>query len=294
MKIKKGWFHITAFLIVCIWGVTFISTKILLSQGLSPEMIFFYRFLIAYIGIWFLGRKPPFAKTIQDEWLFVLLGITGGSFYFLTENKALEYTLASNVSLLVCIAPLLTAILSHLFLKNEKINQSLLWGTLIALLGVTLVIFNGQFILELNPLGDLLSLSAAFSWAIYTIVLKKISTRYSTLFITRKTFFYGLLTLLPLFVWKPITIDLSLLLIPSIGWNLLFLGVLASLICFYFWNRVVKELGAIQTTNYVYLNPVITLIASSLLLSEQITAYAIFGCITILGGLLIAEKKKDK
>jgi drug/metabolite transporter (DMT)-like permease len=292
-KYKDAGFHIVAFLVVAVWGTTFISTKVLLSKGLSPENIFFYRFLLAYLGIWLFGSKRLFANSLKDEFLFVLLGICGGSFYFLVENHALKITLASNVSLIVCTAPLLTAILAHLFLKTEKITRRLLQGSFIALLGVALVVFNGSFILELNPLGDFLSFLAAFFWGFYTIILKHVSDRYSTLFITRKVFFYGLITILPFFVISPLTINRDILLQPVVWGNLLFLGVVASLTCYFLWNVTVKKLGTVRATNYIYFIPIITLIASFFALpNEKITFVALIGAALILSGVVLAEQKK--
>lgn len=294
MDLKTGWYHLIAFIIVVFWGTTFISTKILLLKGLTPEDIFFYRFALAYIGIWFLGKNRLFSKTWKDEFIFLLIGIAGGSAYFLTENFAIKITQASNVALIVCVAPLLTAIFSHIFLKNEKLNKNLVAGSLFALCGVGLVVFNGKFILQLNPLGDLLSFLAALSWAFYTILLKQISSKYSITFITRKVFFYGLLTILPCFLIKPLTTNPEIILQPEVYANLLFLGFIASLFCFFFWNIVIKQLGAVQTTNYVYIMPVVTLIASAVFLSETITLYAVLGMIFILIGVYWVEKKTIK
>jgi len=293
MDLKIGWYHAIAFFIVLIWGTTFISTKILLLNGLSPEDIFFFRFGLAYFGIWFFGKTRLFAKSWKDEFLFLLIGITGGSAYFLTENFALKITQASNVALIVCTAPLLTAILSHVYLKNEKLNRRLVQGSVLALLGVALVVLNGRFVLQLNPLGDLLSFLAALSWAFYTILLKQISNRYSTLFITRKVFFYGLLTILPAFLIHPLTTDTDILFRPVVMGNVLFLGIAASLFCYFFWNIVIKNLGAVQTTNYVYIVPVVTLVMSSLFLDETITAFAITGTMCILSGVFWAGRKRN-
>jgi drug/metabolite transporter (DMT)-like permease len=223
--------------------------------------------------------------------LFVLIGVTGGSLYFLTENYALHYTQASNVALLVSTAPLLTAIFSHFFSSNEKLNRNIIIGSLIALFGVGLVVFNGQYILELNPLGDVLSLSAALCWAFYTILLKQVGNRYTTLFITRKVFFYGLLTILPLFPFKPLNTQIEILSLPIVWGNLLFLGIGASLFCYFFWNLTVKKLGAVRTTNYVYTIPTVTLIASSVIIHETITIMAIVGALLILAGIFMAEHK---
>ena len=292
MDLKNSRYHAVALAVAVIWGTTFISTKKLLLNGLLPEDIFFFRFSLAYIGIWFSGKRRLFANHWKDELIFFFIGITGGSAYFLAENFALKITQATNVSFIVCAAPLLTAILSHIYLKNEKINRRLIQGTLLALLGVALVVFNGKFILRLNPLGDLLSFLAALSWAFYTILLKRVSRRYSLTFITRKVFFYGLLTILPVFIFHPLTTDTALLFRPIIYLNLLFLGIAASLLCYIFWNTAIKHLGAVQTTNYVYIVPIITLIASSLFLDETITVFAIAGMLMILGGVVWVERRE--
>jgi drug/metabolite transporter (DMT)-like permease len=291
MELKKGWYHVFTLFIVIVWGITFISTKVILLSGLTPEDIFFYRFLMAYIGIWFFGKRRLFADTLKDELYFVFLGITGGSLYFLTENYAVQYTLPSNVSLLVCVAPLFTALLSIWFLKNEKISRPLIQGILIAFVGVVFVVFNGQFILKLNPIGDVLCIAAAFCWAIYSILLSKINNRYSNGFITRKVFFYGLLTILPVFCFKPLTTDLDILLQPQVIGNILFLGIIASLLCYSFWNLAVKKLSAVLTNNYIYLIPVVTLIASAIIIQEKITIFAIIGTVLILVGVIRAGSK---
>jgi len=273
-----------------LWGVTFVSSKVLLFNGLTPEAIFFYRFTLAYIGIWLCGKKSLFSKTWQDEFLFLLLGIFGGSFYFLAENTALKHTFASNVALIVCTAPLLTVMLTHFMLKSEKISGRMITGFILALIGVALVVFNGQFVLKLNPIGDALSFFAALCWAFYTIILKRIGSRYNSLFITRKVFFYGLLTMAPMFLYRPLVTSPEILLRPVVWSNLLFLGLIASLLCFFAWNIVVKQLGAVRSSNYIYLNPVAALITSSIIIHEKITGIALAGTALILIGMFWVEK----
>lgn len=291
---KNGWYHLVAFIVMTIWGVTFVSSKVLLFNGLSPEAIFFYRFTLAYIGIWFFGGKRLFSKTWQDEFLFLLLGISGGSFYFLAENTALKYTFASNVALIICTAPLLTTILTHFMLKSEKISSRVITGFILALLGVALIVFNGQFVLKLNPAGDILSFTAALCWAFYTIILKRLGSRYNSLFITRKVFFYGLLTIFPIFLYRPLIADPEILFRPVVWGNLLFLGLIASLLCFFLWNIVIKQLGAIRSASYIYLNPIAALIASSIIIDEKITVIALAGTALILTGMFLVEKGMPK
>ena len=288
---KNYIYHLIAILTVGIWGLTFISTKVLIEHGLSPQEIFLLRFLMAYLGIWFISPRKLFANNWKDELWLLWGGVTGGSFYFFTENTALEITLATNVAFIVCTAPLLTTILSLLIYKKEKATAGLVGGSLLALVGVALVVYNGHFILKISPLGDFLTLLAAFSWAFYSLIMKKMSGRYRTTFITRKIFFYGILTILPAFILHPWQFSLSGLWQPAVWMNLLFLGVLASLVCFVVWNIILKQLGTVRASNYIYLNPLFTLIGSAVLLDEQFTVMSLMGAMLILGGVYWAGKR---
>ena len=280
-----------AILTVSIWGLTFISTKVLINHGLTPQEIFFYRFLIAYAGIWIISPKRLFTNSWKDELWLMAGGIFGGSLYFFTENTALGITQASNVSFLICTAPLLTTILSLLFYKSEKATKGLIVGSLLALAGVGLVVFNGSVILKISPVGDLLTLLAALSWAFYSLIIRRMTGRYPTVFITRKIFFYGVLTILPAFLLHPLQPDFTVLSQPTVLFNLLFLAVLASLICYVLWNVVLKQLGTVRASNYIYLNPLVTMVASVMILHEQITWITLMGAASIVLGVYLAEKK---
>ena len=274
---------------VVLWGTTFVSTKTLLGHGLTPADIMFYRFLQAYIIMWFFSPHFHWPKNLKDELLFIGAGICGGSLYFLTENSALKLTLASNVALLVGTAPILTVLLSRFLLKTGRLRHNLIIGSLVALFGVACVVYNGSVILQIHPVGDLLSLTAAVTWALYNIFLKKLDGKYDTLYITRKIFFYGVLTLSPVFLIHPLTTDIALLTQPAVLGNLLFLGLVASLFCYVIWNRAVKQLGTIATSNYIYIVPLVTMLSSALILKEQITPMASTGAVLILGGVYVAE-----
>jgi drug/metabolite transporter (DMT)-like permease len=277
---------------IIVWGTTFVSTKVLLRHGLSPTGIFFYRFLLAYLTIWFFCPKRLWADNKKDEFLFFCMGLTGGSLYFITENTALGITLASNVALILGTLPLITIFLSHFFVKGERLKKSVVYGSLIALTGVALVIYNGSFVLKINPTGDILVLTAALMWGFYTIILKRLDVRYTVLFITRKIFFYGLITVLPFFYFSPLKVDMAILSQPVVWSNLLFLGLIASMLCYILWNTAVMYLGAIRTSNYLYFIPIVTLITSSIVINEIITPIALIGAALILSGVYLADKTK--
>lgn len=291
MKNKLG-YHILAISIIAIWGVTFINTKVLILNGLNPQEIFLLRFIIAYLGVWTFSPKKLMTDNWKDEMTMILLGITGGSLYFWSENTAIQFSLVNNVAFIVCNAPLLTLFLGMAFSKEIKAATTIITGSVISLIGVVLVIFNGSFILKLNPLGDFLALVAAGSWAVYSLVMRGMTSRYNATFLTRKVFFYGILTILPAFIITPWQFPLGKLAEPVIWMNLLFLGVIAALICFVLWSIVIRELGALTSANYIYLSPVTTMIASAIFLQEPVTWMSVLGSALILSGLFIASKRK--
>lgn len=286
--------HLIAVVIVAIWGTTFISTKVLIHHGLRPEEIFFLRFTIAYIGIWLVSPHKLFADSWRDEGQLLIAGIMGGSAYFLTENTALGITLATNVSFIVCTAPLLTILLLLLLKKSHPTLKPLFIGSALALVGVALVVFNGSFVLKISPLGDLLSFTAALTWAFYTLSVNGMMKKYDGVFVTRKVFFYGLLTILSVFLFRPWSFPLAGLLETVVAGNLLFLGVLASLLCYAVWNVVIDKLGSIESSNYIYLNPIFTLIGSALFLDEKLTWLAFVGIAFILIGVAWAARAKKE
>lgn len=289
MNQKLLW-HLIAVGAVAVWGTTFVNTKVLYNSGLTPSEIFFLRFLIAYVAIWFISPRKLFADSWRDEGLMLLLGITGGSLFFVAENSAVGLTYVNNVSFITSTSPLITVILGIVFVKSIKTTWTLITGSLIALLGVGIVIFNGSFILHLNPWGDLLALLTAVCWAVYSLLMKAVSSKYSAVFITRKIFFYGLVTVLPMFLIDPWTATFSMLMTPKVVLNLLFLGLIASFLCFALWTVVIARLGVMTASNYQYLNPITTVVASAIFLSEPMTAIAYMGSALILIGVAVSNK----
>jgi drug/metabolite transporter (DMT)-like permease len=291
-----------AFIVVTIWGSTFVFTKMLLLAGLTPAQIFTFRFFIAYILLlaWDMWRQKKsfrlFCSSPKDELLMVALGITGGSLYFLAENAAMLYTTATNTSLIVCSCPLFAMLLVALFYRqSEPITRTKAIGSVVACLGMAVVVLNGHFVLHLSPKGDLLAFSACLCWAFYSLLMKSAIEHYSTVFITRKVFIYGLLTMIPYYLLWPEEADPSILQLFnfSILFNLLFLGIVASLVCFLVWNWVIKKLGAVVATNWVYFNPITTIIFAWWLLNEQITVWFLLGTVLILVGMCLADRKKS-
>lgn len=283
--------HILAFITIFIWGNTYISTKMLLID-FTPTEIMFFRFILAYFALLLARPKRIPYKSLREELLFACAGLCGVVLYFTLQNTSLVYTLASNAGVLVSVAPFFTAILSWFLLKGEPLHKSFFVGFGAAIIGVALISFNGNFILKLNPLGDILAISCAAAWAAYCILMKKISVRnYDVILCTRKIFFYGIILMVPVlpffgFHWNAARFTY----LPNL-FHMLFLGLGASALCFVTWNYAVGVLGAVKTSVYIYFNPIVTVVTSALILNEPFTGVAAAGVVLILAGLYLSERK---
>ncbi len=284
--------HLSALFCILIWGTTFISTKILLT-AFSPVEILVLRFVMGFIALLIVYPRRIKTASLREELLFAGAGFCGVTMYFLLENIALTYTLASNVGVIVSIAPFFTAILSHFFLKGERLSRSFLLGFVIAITGVFLIAYNTNQVLKLNPAGDVLALLAALFWAVYSTLMRKIrELDHNTIGCTRRVFFYGLLLMIPALFLMDFKPDISKVFVPVNLLNLLFLGLFASALCFVFWNWTVGILGAVKTSLYIYIVPAVTMIAAALLLNETITPTALIGADLALAGMFLAERRE--
>lgn len=294
MESRKTFGHLAALLTIVIWGTTFISTKILLAD-FQPVEILFFRFVMGFLVL--LVAYPHRLKTAdyKQELTFVLAGLCGICLYYLLENIALTFTLASNVGVIISVAPFFTAILAHFAMKSEeKLRSQFFIGFVVAMAGIILISFNGRE-LELNPLGDLLAVVAALVWACYSILTRKISSfGYPVILSTRRTFFYGILFMIPALFLFDFQADLSRFTNITYLFNILYLGLGASALCFVTWNFAVKELGAVKTSVYIYMVPVITVVTSVLILREQLTLLAGIGTVLTLIGLFLSEYKAER
>jgi len=324
---------VLASITIFIWGITFICTKYLLKTFSALEILI-VRFLFAYIGLWILSRKTLTLKEKKDELLFIAAGLFGVTVYQFLENIAINFTSANNVSIIVSICPMFTAIIAQIFLKEKHITPTFCIGFLVAMAGIVLVTFNGTIALHLSPKGDLLAFLAALSWGFYSLFLSKINSKgYTSLAATRRIFFWALIFMIPLSLFGKlaghgisITEDVGSLVSSSgasigerlsstficlnpavnkfrwsniMNWvNLLFLGLGASAFCFAAWNKACLYIGTVKATLGIYLIPVVTIIFSFIFLHDKLTLMGTIGALLTISGLFISEiklgKKSDK
>jgi drug/metabolite transporter (DMT)-like permease len=286
--------HLTAIGTIFLWGTTYIATKILL-EDFSPVDILIFRFVIGYLLLWILHPKRLPLQSRKVELLLAATGLSGVTLYFLFENTALTYTLASNVGVIVSIAPLLTAIFASVFLGEKKLSVQFMIGFVVAMSGIILIFYNGSFIFKLNPLCDILATLAAVLFAAYSIIMRKISDyNLNILALTRRMFFYGLLFMIPTLFFMDFNADATRLLDMTNFISMLFLGVGASAICYASWNWAVGILGPVKTSIYIYMVPVVTIVSAALFLDERLNWVSISGACMTMVGLYISQRKLNQ
>ena len=286
---KRAVGHIFSFITISIWSVAFVSNKALLSY-ITPIENMLLRFLIAYILLIIIYPKDMLPKSLKDELSFALIGFLGIFLYFILENFALKYTQATNVGLYMGAIPILTAVVAHLFSKDEKLSKYLIVGFLVAMVGIVAILFEGAKF-EVRLKGDILALLGALTFAIYSVALKLAPKEYHYIVVTRKSFFYGLIFMFlyytlsnqPPFHYQELKL--------SVVWlNILYLGLFSSGLAFILWQQGIEKIGSISASNYIYLVPLITAITGVLVLDEVVTLTMAIGGVLIIVGLYISQK----
>ncbi len=287
--------HLVALFTIILWSTTYVSTKVLLTD-FNPVEILYIRFIIGLISLYLVYPRRLKFTGVKRELMMAGSGLCGITLYYLLENIALTYTLVCNVGIIISVAPFLTALVTHLFVKGEeKLHMNFFIGFLAAMAGICMISFSGSSKLQINPFGDILAFLAALIWAFYSVLFRKVTSfGYHTILATRRVFLYGVIFMLPTLLFMDFTPNVKKLIEPVNMFNFLFLGFGASAICFVSWNLAVKILGAVKTSVYIYVGPAITIMTSVIVLHEGLTLLACIGSVLTLAGLLISEGKFNR
>lgn len=285
--------HSLAFISVFIWSALYVSTKILLEHFNAFELLFL-QFIIGYIFLLIIKPKRLVLEDKKDKLYFIICGLFGITIYNLFLNIAIDYSLASNVSVIIAASPLFTALISFL-LKIEKPYFNFFIGFIISIVGIIIITFNGKIELQLKPLGDIMAVISSIGWAVYSVFIVKITDKkYDFILSTRKIIFYGIVFMIPSFFFFDFNPNWAALKNPIVLFNMLFVAIFASGICFIIWNKATDLIGVLKTNVYVYLTPIITIIISIIVLKERMTFIAFIGITLTLIGVIVSELRLNK
>ena len=290
MKTKANLYWKPTFAVV-VWGFSFIATKHALAE-IKPEVIVFIRQLlgILFLAVVALKRKSSFQVNKYDlGWILILAAVA--CFHLWIQVTGLQWTTASNTGWIIGVTPVFMAILSLIFFR-EKIFYQQGWGILIAFFGLFLLVSKGNFssIDFISNRGDMLVLGSSFTWAVYSLISKKISLRYSPIMTTLYLFVFVAILIAPFTVNSQnanAVVNLSFG-----GWvSVLFLGILCSGAAYTLWAQSLSEMSASKVGAFLYIEPFVTFFGSWLLLGEHITILMLVSGLIIIGGVILVNRK---
>ncbi|MBR3869225.1 MAG: DMT family transporter [Clostridia bacterium] len=304
MKTKTFTGHLAALFTIIVWGTTLISSTKLLTGGFSPAEVIICRFLLAFVLLNII--YPPRLKFegIKREMMYAVSGLLGVTLYFFLEIVALQYTKAANASVIFATAPFFCGIFSLFSKKADKPKLNFFIGFALAITGIILVTFEEGFTFDLNVQGALFAIGSAVSWGLYSLLTKTIGTYgHNVIQTTRRIFMYGLIFMIPtVFIFDVDIKHFALLADMEMLFNMLYLALCASGVCFLTWSKATNTLGPVKATTYIYGTPLVTIVFSYFFLrSQTLTAQLFIGAALIIAGLVISvtksshsEKKKAK
>ncbi len=236
-----------------------------------------------------LIQKRDFTIHLKSHGYIFILALIA-VFHLWIQVTGMKFTTASNTGWIIGTAPIFMAILGFIFFK-ERLNTLKVTGIIIATFGLFLLVGKGNItnIDLIENKGDLLVLSSAFTWGIYSMVNKKISLNYSPLMTILYLFIMMAIIIVP-FTINESTIK-SIINLSSVGWiAVLFLGLLCSGVAYVIWAYALREMESAKVGAYLYFEPFVTVIAAWILLKENITLLMILSGLIITVGVFLVNK----
>ncbi len=276
---------------VLIWGMTFISSKVLVGL-LDPYWYIVIRFGMAWFFLFLFSPKPLKLLDKKTEGTVVLCGIAGVTAYYIFQNVALIHSTASNTGVITASSPLFTALILWAFGRRVKLSPLFFLGFVLCIGGVFAISFNGGGT-GLHLLGDTFALAAAIAWGVYCVlILGTEGAGLTEAQTTRKVFFWGTLITVPfaLVLGEPVPLT-TFTQGGLIFWgNLFFVSFFSAALCYLFWGKAINLIGSVTTSVYLYLIPVVSVIGSALILHESVNWITAAAIAAILVGLVFSQR----
>ena len=273
------------------WGNSFIATKYAL-EFLNPLTIIFLRMIIAvfFLSIVALYTKRSFSLNLRDHGGIFLLALIA-TLHLWIQVEGLNYTSAANTGWIIGFSPVFIVIIGFLWLKEKLMMQQLI-GILIAFGGLVLLVSKGHItsISFISNKGDFLVLGSTLTWAVYSIVGKKITVNYPPIMTILFQFLFMAIIISP-FTINSQNFEAVTALAPNYWFAILFLGIFCSGIAYVLWAQSLTEMPAYKVGAFLYIQPFITFFSAWFLLAEEITIITLISGLIIISGVVLVNRK---
>jgi drug/metabolite transporter (DMT)-like permease len=291
---SNGGIYFLAVLTMLFWGLSFVWSTIVFKYY-DPLTTIFLRLvissaiLILYIKAFKLGEKIE----RKDYGFFLLCSLFNPFLYFLGENYGLKLTSPSISAVVIATIPVFTPIAAAFILK-ERLTLINIMGIVLSFTGILIMIVKPDMSIEASPAGFGLLMLAVLTAVIYSILIKKLVTRYKPITIITAQNILGIVYFLPFFLF--LTLDDFLSVTPNFELisSLLQLAIFASSLAFIFFTKVIRSIGVSKANVFSNLIPVFTAIFSVILVSETFSSRKIIGILIIMSGILVAQIKRKR
>lgn len=280
-------YHLLALFVVVCWGLSYISTKVLYAYGMGPWAVVAMRAVLAYGLLIFIAPRNLFAGTMRAELTVAILGIVSVPLCFGLQNQALVTAQASTTAVLVAMGPIATGLLAMAALRTWKIHWMTVLGVVAAFTGTFLLYFDAVIMHEMAQKGFLLGIAAAVAYALYSLVLRALADLHPLL-VLRKATGYGVIFTLPFFLNEGPT-EAVLMTDPVVLGNFLFLALVVTAIGYSCWQLAERRIGSASARFYLFLWPLVAIIAGICILDETWSYIGIMGAGMILCGVICAQ-----
>jgi drug/metabolite transporter (DMT)-like permease len=278
---------------VLAWGASFVATKVAL-QEVSPVTVVWLRFAmgVAILGAVVVMRRQFALPGRGDLAYFALLGFIGITFHQWLQSTGLLTAQASTTAWIVATTPVFMALLGRLVL-NERLGWLKAGGITLAALGVLLVVSKGDWSAlssgQFGTPGDFLILVSAPNWAVFSVISRRGLQAHPAARMMFYVMGFGWLLTSVLLFTGPGLSEIGQLSLD--GWmGIGFLGVFCSGVAYVFWYDGLQSIPASQVGAFLYLEPLVTVVVASLVLSEPLLIVTLIGGAIILAGVWIVNR----
>jgi len=273
-----------------IWGSMYVVSKIVLAV-ISPLELVWLRYLVALFTLAIIGfaTHQSWRIRIKDISLILLIGLIGYFGSIWAQFAGTQLSTAQMGAVITSATPAFMVIFARLLL-NEKITFQKAAAVLLATSGVLLIIGLGDIRSSFH-LGGIILGVAALTWALASVLVKRVPGEYSPLVITSYAVLTAFLVITPMVTPHINYSQVNLLLRPAIWGGVLYIGIVSTAGGFYLWNKGLQMVDAGTGGVYFFFQPLVGTLLGWRLLGEQVGITFWIGALFIFGGVLLTIKE---